>query len=174
MKKKEKVPYSDELADAIIAEFNLDPTTKRVWKTRGHIPGDYLREDRDDTARLRDNDQEYRRLIEILGRPEICSTKFRTLGLKGTDVQRGKDRLTEAERLGMKTEVTEIRNKLRLAKDVPTNRNILAALKDVRLHPTNTIDRNIYSKLLRDAELSKVEKQDVQLSILALYNLLRI
>lgn len=174
MKKKDKIEYTDELADAIIAEHNLDPNTKRVWKTRGHIPGDYLDENRDASKKLSDNDPEYRRFIEILSRPEIAASKFRTLGQKGADVQREKDRMTEAERLGFKTEVTEIRNKLRTAKDVPTNRNLLAALKDVRLHPTNIIHRNIYSKLLRDAELTKFEKQDAQVAILALYNLLRV
>lgn len=174
MKKKDKVPYTDELADAIIAEYNLRPEVKKVWKNRGHIPGDYLDENRDDTEKLRDTDPEYRRFIEILSRPEIAASKFRTLGQKGVDVQREKDRMTEAERLGFKTEITEIRNKLRLAKDVPTPRNIVDAVNDIRLHPTKIIDRRLYSKALRGGELTQFEKRDVQTAILALYNLIRI
>lgn len=56
MKKKEKLPYTDELADAIIAEHNLRPDVKKVWKTRGHIPGDYLDENRDESEKLNDRD----------------------------------------------------------------------------------------------------------------------
>lgn len=174
MKKKEKIPYTDELADALIVAHNLRPEVKKVWKNRGHIPGDYLVENRDDSARLTDNDAEYQRFREILARPEIAATKFRTLGQKGSDVQRGKDRMSEAERIGFKTEITEIRNRLRQAKDLPTNKNILAALSDVRLHPTNIIHKNLYSKLLRDGVLTDYERKDVQVAILALYNHLRI
>lgn len=174
MKKKEKVPYSDELADALIAEHNLASSVKRVWKTRGHIPGHYLDETADNTAKLTDHDPEYRRFIDILSRPEIASTKFRTLGQKGADVQREKDRMTEAERIGFKTEITELRNRLRLAKDVPTNKNLQAALTDVRLHPTKMIPAPLYSKIMRDGELKDYEKNEVRVAILALYNHLRI
>lgn len=174
MKKRDKIPYTDELADAIIAEHRLATSVKRVWKNRGHIPGDYLDENRDASAKLSDNDPEYSRFIDILSRPEIAATKFRTLGQKGSDVQRGKDRMTEAERIGFKTEIVELRNKLRKAKDVPTAGNLKAALSDIRLHPTNIIHRNVYSKLLRDAELTKFEKQEAQVAILALYNHLRV
>lgn len=174
MKKKEKIPYTDELADAIIGEFNLAPTVKKVWKTRGHIPGDYLAENRDTSASLSDHDPEYQRFREILARPEIAATKFRTLGQKGSDVQRGKDRMSESERLGFRTEITEVRNKLRLAKDVPTVRNILSAVQDVRLHPTKIMDKNLYAKLLRAGEPTQWEKNDIQIAILALYNAIRI
>lgn len=174
MKKREKIEYTDELADAIISANNLRPSVKKVWKSRGHIPGDYLDENRDDSQKLRDTDPEYRRFIEILSRPEIAASKFRTLGQKGVDVQREKDRMSEAERLGFKTEIVEIRNKLRQAKDVPTPRNILAALTDLRLHPTKIIDRLLYSKLQKGGELTQFEKRDVQTAILALYNLIRI
>jgi len=174
MQKKEKIPYTDELAAAIIAEFGLSAGLKKVWKNRGHIPGDYLREDRDDTEGLDDRDPEYQRFREILGRPEIASTKFRTLGQKGADVQRGKDRMTEAERIAFKTEVTEIRNKLRLAKDMPTNKNLSAALKDVRLHPTKVIPNTLYSKIMRDGVLLDFEKQEARVAILALYNHIRV
>lgn len=174
MKKQEKVPYTDELADAIIAEFGLSPATKKVWKTRGHIPGDYLRDDRDDSNRLDDRNPEYRKVIEILGRPEISSTKFRTLGQKGADVQREKDRMTEAELIGMKTEITEMRNALRLAKDVPTNKNLLKALTDVRLKSTKIVGKSLYDRLTRDMVLTEYEKNDARVAILALYNAIRI
>lgn len=59
MKKKQKVPYTDELADTVIAAHGLRPEAKKVWKNRGHIPGDYLDENRDATAKLSDNDPEY-------------------------------------------------------------------------------------------------------------------
>lgn len=174
MKKKDKIEYTDELADSIIAEFALKQSVKKVWKTRGHIPGDYLREDRDTSDRLEDRDPDYRKVVAILGRDEIASTKFRTLGQKGADVQRGKDRMTEAELIGMKTEITEIRNALRLAKDVPTNKNLRKALTEVRLHPTKVIPNALYSKIMRDGVLQDFEKQDARVAILALYNLIRI
>lgn len=174
MKKKEKIPYSDEQADAIIAAHCLRPELKRLWKNRGHIPGDYLSEDRDDSEKLTDHDPEYQRFREILGRPEIAVSKFRTLGGKGSDIRRGKDRMTEAERVGFKTEITELRNKLRLAKDVPTTKNIYAALSDVRLHPTNIIDAKLYNKVLRNADLKDFEKNEVRVAILALYNHIRL
>lgn len=82
--------------------------------------------------------------------------------------------MTEAERLGFKTEITEIRNRLRTAKDVPTVRNIVAALQDIRLHPTKIIERNLYSKLQRGTEPAAWEKPEIQVAILALYNALRI
>ena len=174
MKKREKIPYTDELADAIIAEHNLAASVKRVWKNRGHIPGDYLDENRDDSAKLSDNDPEYRRFIDILSRTEIAATKFRTLGQKGADVQREKDRMSEAERLGFKTEITELRNKLRMAKDVPTTKNMYVALSDLRLKPTKMISAALYSKLQRGSELKDYEKNDVRVAILALYNHLRL
>lgn len=174
MKKREKIPYTEELADAIIAANNLRPEVKKVWRSRGHIPGDYFDPERDDTGKIGDHDPEYQRFREILSRPEVAATKFRTLGQKGSDVQRGKDRMSEAERLGFKTEITELRNRLRQAKDVPTNKNILAALSDVRLHPTNIIHKNLYAKLLRDGHLLDYEKNEVRVAILALYNHLRV
>ena len=88
MKKREKVPYTDELADAIIAANNLRPLVKKVWKSRGHIPGDYLDENRDDSQKLRDTDPEYRRFIEILSRPEIAASKFRTYSARKTECPR--------------------------------------------------------------------------------------
>lgn len=174
MKKQSKVPYTDELADAIIAEHGLRKEVKKVWRTRGHIPGDYLDENRDASPALTDNDPEYQRFREILGRQEIAATKFRSLGQKGSDVQRGKDRMTEAERIGFKTEITELRNKLRMAKDLPTPKNIYAALSDVRLHPTKIISAALYSKLQRGTELKDYEKNEVRVAILALYNHIRL
>lgn len=174
MKKKGKVEYTEELADAIITQFGLKHTVKRVWKSRGHIPGDYFDENRDDTEKLSDRDPEYQAFIRILSRQEIAATKFRCLGKKGADIQRGKDRMTEAERLAFKAEIVEIRNALRLAKDVPTNRNLMRALSDVRLHPTKIIQTNLYSKIQRDGALLEYEKKDAVFCILALYNVLRI
>lgn len=174
MKKKDKIPYDDGLADAIIAEHSLRQAVKKVWKNRGHIPGDYLDENRDDSAKLTDRDPEYQRFRDILSRPEIAASKFRTLGQKGVDIQRGKDRMTEAERLGFKTEITELRNKIRQAKDLPTNRNLVACLADVRLHPTKVIPAALYSKIQRDTPLAEWEKREAQVALLALYNHLRI
>lgn len=174
MKKREKIPYTDELADAIIAEHNLAISVKRVWKNRGHIPGDYLDEQRDTSEKLTDHDPEYQRFREILARPEIAATKFRTLGQKGADVQRGKDRMTKSERLGFKTEITEIRNKLRQAKDLPTAGNLKKAFSDIRLHPTNMIPAALYSKIQRETHLLDFEKNEARVAILALYNHLRI
>ncbi len=174
MKKRSKIPYDDALADAIIAQHGLNPSVKKVWKSRGHIPGDYLDENRDDSAKLTDRAPELQRFREILNRPEIAVSKFRTLGAKGTDIARGKDRMTEAERIAFKAEVVEIRNRLRLAKDVPTIRNLQAALTDVRLHPTKFIANPLYSKIQRGTELADWEKREAQFALLALYNLLRI
>lgn len=174
MKKRDKIPFDDALADAIIAEHGLSPSVKKVWKNRGHIPGDYLDENRDDTAKLTDRDPEYQRFREILARPEIANTKFRTLGKKGQDVKVGKDRMTEAERLGFKTEITELRNKIRLAKDLPTSRNLTACLTDVRLHPTKIVEPKLYDRLQRGMELYDYEKREAQVALLALYNHLRI
>jgi len=174
MKKKEKIPYDDALAYVIIATHNLRPEVKKVWRTRGHIPGDYLDENRDDSAKITDRDPEYQRMREILGRPELASSKFRSLGQKGVDVQRGKDRMTEAERLGFKTELTELRNKIRLAKDAPTQRNLMAALTDVRLHPTKIVPPALYDRIRRNTDLYDYEKKEAQFCLLALYNILRI
>lgn len=174
MKKREKIPFDEATADAIIQAHNLRPEVKKVWRTRGHIPGDYLDETRDDSAKLTDRDPEYQRFRDILARPEIAASKFRTLGQKGVDVQRGKDRMSEAERLGFKTEITELRNRLRQAKDVPTNSNLKKALTDVRLHPTKVIAAPVYSKIMRDTPLADFEKKEVQFALLALYNHLRV
>lgn len=54
------------------------------------------------------------------------------------------------------------------------NKNLLAALQDIRLHPTNIISKNLYSKLLRDGVLTESEKNECRVAILALYNHLRI
>lgn len=174
MKKKDKIPYTDALADAIIAEHALRPEVKKVWKNRGHIPGDYLDEARDDSAKLTDRDPEYQRFRDILCRPEIAASKFRTLGHKGVDITRDKDRMTEAERIGFKTEVTELRNRIRQAKDVPTNSNLRKALTDVRLHPTKVVSVALYAKIMRDTPLADYEKKEVQFALLSLYNHLRI
>lgn len=174
MKKREKIAYDDALADAIIAANGLRPEAKKVWKSRGHIPGDYLDENRDESAKINDRDPEYQRIREILGRPEIASSKFRSLAQKGVDVQRGKDRMTEAERLGFKTELIELRNKIRLAKDAPTQRNLLAALTDIRLHPTKIVPPALYDRIRRNSDLYEYEKKEAQFCLLALYNILRI
>lgn len=174
MKKREKIPFDDALADAIIAAHGLRPAVKKVWKNRGHIPGDYLDENRDDSARLTDRDPVYQRVREILARPEIAATKFRTLGKKGADITRAKDRLSEAELIGLKTEITEIRNKLRQAKDLPTTRNLRAALTDVRLHPTKIVSNALYERIKRDSRVEEYEKRDAQVALLALYNHLKI
>lgn len=174
MKKKEKVPYDDALADDLIARHGLAPTVKKVWKSRGHIPGDYLDDNRDTSNRLGDRNPDYQKYIAILSRKEISATKFRCLAQKGADIQRSKDRMSEAEALRFRDEITEIRNTLRTAKDVPTNRNILKALQDVRLKPTHIIEKNLYAKLLRDGFLTEIEKREIQAAIMALYNLLRI
>lgn len=174
MKKKDKLPYSEELADAIIAEHRLRPEVKKGWKFRGSIPGHYLDESRDETRRLSDSDPEYQKFKSILARPEIANTKFRCLGKKGQDVKVGKDRMTEAERIGLKTEITELRNKIRMAKDAPTPRNLLQALTDARLHPTKIVGPALYDRIRRQMELHQWEKSDAQVALLALYNILKI
>lgn len=167
--------FNEEKAKEIIERFKLSPNTLKVWRTRGAIPDRYNNADYDNSQRLKDNDSEYQKLIAILSLPEIASTKFRSLGLKGADIKRGKDRMSEKERIGFITEVTELRNLLRRCLDVPKQENFLALFKDSRLHPTIIYGRSFYNKV-KEARtpLLPSEKEDAKLLSSRIYNLLRI
>lgn len=154
-------------------KHNLKRGVKKVWKTRGTIPAIYLR-DKAPAKKTSARDADAQRIIEILNRDEIASTKFRGLGLRASDIARGKSTLTEQEVLDFKAELVEIRNKLRRAIDVPTTTNMKTALTDVRLHPTKAVNRNLYRKITGDRDLLRDEKEEIKFALVALNNFLKI
>ena len=174
--KSKKREYDESLADSVIAKFGLDPVTKRVWKSRNSIPGAYFDEDIDTSEKLGDRDPVYQKIRDILGHDAISSTKFRTLLQKGADITRDKDRMTEAELIGMKTEITEIRNDLAKAIKLPTQTNLRAVLRDVRLKPTKIIGNDIYRKIMDTgrAPITDAEKDTVKSKFNKLYNQLKL
>ena len=175
MKKQTKVPYTDADADAAILAHNLAPSVKKVWKTRGHIPGAYFDPvGLDNTPRLSDHDPEYRKFLEILNMPEVAASKFRSLGQKGSDVAREKDRMSEADRIGFKTEITEVRNKFARAIKTPTEGAIKAALADIRIKPTITIGVKLYTRVMSAKPLTDAEKEDIRIQLARVYNQLRV
>lgn len=167
--------FDEETAKEIIEKFNLDLKTIKVWRTRGKIPDRYFDPEYDHSEGLKDHDTEYQKFIEILGYKEIASTKFRCLKQKGADVQRKKDRMTKNERIGFKTEVTELRNKLRAFIDAPSERTIKPLLTDGRLHPTLLFSNAVQSQVLKGHQLL-TDKQKLELKVLAmsLYNRLKV
>lgn len=175
MKKKFTIEYSDQLADELIQRHQLRPEVKKVWKTRGSIPGAYL-DEMDTSEKLGDRDPVYQKIRDILNNEAVSSTKFRTLLQKGADITREKDRMTEAELLGMKTEVTELRNALAAAIKLPTQTNLRAVLGDVRLKPTKIIGSDLYRKIMDTgrAPITESEKNIIKTAFSRLYNILKI
>jgi len=167
--------FDEETAKTIIAKFNLDKKTLKVWRTRKKIPDRYFDPEYDHSEGLKDHDTEYQKFIEILGFKEIASTKFRSLGQKGADIQRKKDRMTEQERIGFKTEVTELRNKLRAFMDAPGERTIKPILTEGRFHPTILFSKQIQNKVNQGRTLlTTAEKQELKVQAMSLYNRLKI
>lgn len=82
--------------------------------------------------------------------------------------------MTESERIGFKTEITEIRNKLRLAKDTMTNSALKTALADVRLHPTKIVHNTLHDKIKRSGFLQEFERHEIKMALLAIYNHIKI
>lgn len=145
--KSKKREYDEALADSIIEKFRLDPVTKRVWKSRNSIPGAYFEDEIDTSEKLGDRDPVYRKIKDILGHDAISSTKFRTLLQKGADITRDKDRMTEAELIGMKTEITEIRNDLAKAIKLPTQTNLRASLTESEKDTVRAKFTQLYNQL---------------------------
>lgn len=164
--------YTDQLADEAIARWHLDPATKRVWKTRGSIPDKYFKEGGDYSPPVgSQHATDVMRMREIFALPEIAATKFQ-FGLRANDIMRGTARITEEEVVQFRTEVTQLRNKLRDGKD----RNLFnAALKDTRIHPTKLVGASLYKKAIDDkrASMTDREKEEIRFAFLRLYNLIR-
>jgi len=67
------VPYTDQLADEIIARDGLAPSLKKVWKSRGAIPGGRVAEGGvDASGALSDTDPEYQKKCKL----KITTTLF--------------------------------------------------------------------------------------------------
>ena len=170
---KEKIQYSDDLAAEIIKKWALKPEVAKVWKTRGTIPSQYFCDDFDQSERLKDTDSEYQKMKHIFQDPRIATTKFRTLGLKAADVWRGKDRMTQNERIGLKTEITELRNMLAAAIKYTSETNIRKIMSDARLHPTLIIGRH-HNRVKQSVLLTDAEKMGIKIEFMSLYNFLKL
>jgi hypothetical protein len=163
--------YTDEAADKIIQDFHLDEKTKKVWKFRGAIPDKYFQPDAAWSPPLdKATSTGVMRMREILALPEIASTKF-AFGTRGTDIRTGEARITEEELLQFKSEITQLRNKLRSGIDRNT---FLPALKDPRVHQTKIISIRLYDRINRKMQLEKYEIEEAKFAFVRLYNLLRI
>lgn len=175
MRKKIKVEYSDEVADICIKRHGLRAEVKKVWKSRGHIPGAYLDEDFKEADKVSDRDPVVQKILEILNFEEIAVTKFRALGLKGTDISRGKSTLSEEEKIALLAEVSEIRSKISKAMSVPTDSNLLLALTDARIHASKIIDKKKYLRLSQKKSLiTQFEKNEIKAGLNRLYSKLKI
>lgn len=162
--------FDEEKARAIIQQLGLAESTMKVWRHRGSIPDKYS--DLDAAAAVvlvKKTDPEAGRLREILSLKEINNAGF-TPGKRAGDIVKGEAAIKKEEITTYKTEIVLLRNKLRLAIDRGTFKQ---ALWDRRLHPTLIVSKSIYDKLLREAWLSREETEEVRLSLLRLYNLLR-
>lgn len=173
-KKTEKIPFSEDLAAQIAATHGVAPSAVRVWRTRGHIPGAYASGDIDHSDAVPEKDPVAQKITEILNDDRLKKTKFRTLGMKGSDVAKGSSSLTAAEKTGMMTEITELRNKCRRAIDVPVLKNIQALLTDVRLAPSVMLGPGLLGRVMRKAGLTTEEKESARLQIIGLNNFLKI
>ena len=162
--------YTDELADEIIAKFHLDPKTKRVWKNRNAIPDKYQDAEYSPPVSSQHN-TDVMRMREIFALPEIANTKFQ-FGKRASDIKDGQARITEEEIIQFKTEITQLRNKLRDGKD----RNIFKPLlQDTRIHPTKLLPIALYKRIVEGkVVITDSEKQEARLLFLRLYNLIRL
>jgi len=161
--------YTDDLADEIIEKFHLDQKTKRVWKTRGAIPDKYANREYSPPVN-KVVSTEVMRMREILALPEIASTKF-AFDKRGRDILTGEARITEDEVIQFKSEVSQLRNKLRAGID---RNSFLPLLQDTRVHPTKVIALRLYDRISRKMELGRQEKEEARFAFLRLYNLLRL
>ncbi len=170
-------PYDADLAAQIAEKFGVDEVTVRVWKTRKQIPGKYFDPNFDTSEKLSDNDQDYQKIKQILNMPEIAKSKFRGLENKGADVSRGKDRMTTEEKTTFLTEITELRNELRLGYQTLTMSQLKKVLGDVRIHGTKLVGTKLYNLVMDDRGrrmLTESEKNEIKVSLLSLYNKIRI
>jgi hypothetical protein len=175
--KKQKIEYTDELADEIIHKFNLKPEVKKVWKTRGHIPGAYVTGDIDTTGKVKPRDPVVQKIVAILGMEEINTSRFRTLMQKGSDVVRGKSTMTQDEVIGMKTEINELRKLASEGVKSVGNAPLKTFFSDARIKPTNIISNEIYLKIVNHStrsELTQKEKEQIKLELSNFYNKLRL
>lgn len=177
MKKQTKVPFTEELAREVMQRHpdKVTLSVVKVWRTRGHIPGAYFDEQGfDESGSVHEKDPVAVRLLEILGMPEIASTKFRG-GQHIADAALGKASLTKADIVLLKVEIAEIKNKVRKAIDTRQLRNIKAALEDIRLHPTKVVPAQTYARIADAKDLiSDQVKNEAILYLSRLNSLLRI
>ncbi len=84
--------YSPEKAAEIISEFNLSPTTNKVWKTRGSIPDKYASGEpipgRNVPSSMADR-MAYKSLLNVLSSPKIKTKAL--FEIIGTNYSKYKD-----------------------------------------------------------------------------------
>jgi hypothetical protein len=152
--------YDEQTAAELIQKFNLDPTTQRVWKTRGKIPVKYMKDGYEKPVEASKADQVIqKRIIDVLQSGYLQISVICELSgvsdQKYQDVKRGNvSTFSAQETLALKKEITKIR--LIIAKTFEKKSSIaLRALLDNPAILVNPIvrdgggDKNDYDRLSR-------------------------
>lgn len=171
--------FEPNLAREIIQAYNLRQGLFKLWKHRGLIPDKYAKGY--ESVVVAPESSTTQKLRSVLSMREIAHTKFRSFGNhpnyqnahnRAVDVVKG-SLFTKAEVLGIKQEITEIRNLCRMANRGGDNA-IKKLLTDVRVK--GSVLTKHYPKITRNdrAPLSEQEKQETVLSITAFYNMLAV
>ena len=168
------IEFDLALANKIKDKFNIPDTTIRVWKYRNKIPSKYLSEEYVKEKKVARN-ATTNKLLEILKRKEISAYNFRTFKTpqRGADIVNKELLFTENEVLGIKTEVVEIRNKLRLMTRHTTKKNIEEIMKDKRIVHSVLFGKNAYYNLLQNKDFG-IHTDPVKVKVSAFYNLIRL
>lgn len=125
--------YTTETANAIAQLHGVNPSTLRVWKSRGGVPEKYF--DRDGNiiqpALMKQaTDHQAGQVQRILKLREINAAKLTSITTtRYIDITRGLAALTESEVIEFKKEITQLRNLLRSVSAATTAAQTLTALK---------------------------------------------
>lgn len=128
--------YDDEKAKAIIAKFNLDEKTIKVWKTRGKIPDKYFSDDYQPPVKASKADLILqKRIIEVLERGFLQVNIVTELaGLKPQkyfDVRRGNVAAFSANEIRtLKSEISKLRLSIVKAFEKKSEHELVTLLKN--------------------------------------------
>ena len=126
MKKKNKVPYSDESVKILMDKFaGGDPEQIKIWekrakvyKSRGHIPGAYFEDDYFEGQKLSKSEKiEMKKVSEVLELPGIYTLRILELAKVNRhqllDWNRGKGQIYKHELIALKKQINELRVKIK-------------------------------------------------------------
>lgn len=139
--------FEEKKAQEIIEKYNLSDATLKVWKHRGEIPDQYANSEYSRLSMMTDT-TEYKKACAILALPEIHNTMF-TLGKKGSDVSRKKDRMTIEEFETFSAEIAEIKKVVFNVLKTATETTLRAVAQDPRLVGAKIFGSDLYGRIVR-------------------------